>query len=75
MPWLAGACRWCGSAASNATESCTPAIGCTPSPAAFSENSSAPNRLLVSVSARAGCRSATAALIREPTFSAPSSRE
>ena len=39
-----------------------PAMGWMPVPAAFSENSSAPNRLLVSVSASAGCRSAAGRL-------------
>ena len=48
----------------SATESCMPAIGWMPMPASFSENSSAPKRLLVSVSASAGCRSAAASFAR-----------
>jgi len=40
-----------GSASSKQTESWTPAMGWMPKPASFSEHSSAPNRLLVSVSA------------------------
>ena len=44
-------------ASPKSTASCTPGIGWTPALAAFSENSSAANRLLVSVTASAGCAS------------------
>jgi len=44
-----GTTRATGSGSSKQTESCTPAMGWMPEPASFSENSSAPNRLLVSV--------------------------
>ena len=46
------------SASPNSTVSWQPAIGCTPSLANFSEISSAPNRLLMSVTATAGMSSA-----------------
>ncbi len=52
-----------------------PMIGCTPDDAIFSENSSAPNMLSVSVRASAGCLSALARSASRPIFSAPSSSE
>ena len=50
-------------------------IGCTPDFASFSENSSAPNRLLVSVIASAGIESALASLASDSIRSAPSRSE
>ena len=50
-------------------------IGCTPLLASFSENSSAPNRLFVSVIASAGMASAWASLASVSTVSAPSRSE
>ena len=49
-------------ASPKSTVICAPMIGCTPILASFSENSSAPNRLLVSVIASAGIASALASL-------------
>ena len=54
---------------------CRPTIGCTPSLASFSENSKAPNRLLLSVIAKAGILSATANLASLAMFIAPSRSE
>ena len=50
-------------------------IGWMPDEANFSENSSAPNMLSVSVSASAGCLSALANSASLPMVSAPSSSE
>ena len=50
-------------------------IGWTPDLASFSENSSAPNRLLVSVIASAGIASALASLASVSIASAPSRSE
>ena len=50
-------------------------IGWMPAPAIFSENSSAPNMLSVSVSASAGWRSFLASSARRAIVSAPSSSE
>ena len=50
-------------------------IGCTPDLASFSENSSAPNRLLASVIASAGIASALASLASVSIESAPSRSE
>ena len=58
-----------------ASESVMPVIGCTPSLASASENSSAPKRLSVSVSASAGAASARASAASFSTVSAPSSSE
>jgi len=52
-----------------------PTIGWIPALAIFSENSSAPNRLSVSVSARAGCWSDLASSASRAIVMAPSSRE
>ena len=67
--------RAVGSASSKIDGELQPTIGWMPFPASFSENSSAPKRLLVSVSATAGCRSAAASSASSPIFSAPSSSE
>ena len=59
----------------NTTASAQPMIGWMPAPASFSENSNAPKRLPVSVSASAGCRSAAASSASRAIGSAPSSSE
>jgi hypothetical protein len=60
-----------GGASPKSTVICAPMIGCTPAFANFSENSSAPNRLLVSVIANAGIESALASLAKASIDSAP----
>ena len=62
-------------ASPKSTVACAPMIGCTPALASFSENSSAPNRLLVSVMASAGIASALASLASVSIVSAPSRSE
>ena len=52
-----------------------PTMGWMPAPAIFSENSSAPNRLFVSVSASAGMWSLSASFFSSSMRSAPSSSE
>ena len=60
-----------GAASPKSTVICAPMIGCTPLLASFSENSSAPNRLLVSVIASAGMASALASLASVSTSARP----
>ena len=59
----------------NRPSTCAPTIGWTPPLASFSENSRAPNRLLVSVMASAGMASALASLPSVSMASAPSRSE
>ena len=64
-----------GARSAKSTVICAPMIGCTPDFASFSENSSAPKRLLVSVIASAGMESALARWAKASMASAPSRKE